>query len=310
MAGWDQVLSDEQIAAVLTLIQEWDTVPTGAIPEPDVPVPVTAESIALGSELFTANCSRCHGPEGQGTQRAPALNVSGYLAETSDLALEQIITLGVPDTAMPAWGDRMSEAEIQAIVGFIRAWEPTAPEVAEAARTGGPWWQTGSSSPVGQSVATAGRTRGGGPWWATEGGAPPGQSGQTGVAADQTTAQAQGVTDVPLDATGVMTSTTHTHEDGSTGGPPEWAGQGQGTQAVDGQIDAATTTHTHDGTTSGPPWAAETLPTSWWAGLDSRAQFIVFWAAAFGLGLIVTGAVGTWVVTRKARQQPPELAAS
>ncbi|MBN1667839.1 MAG: c-type cytochrome, partial [Anaerolineales bacterium] len=154
MAGWENVLDDEQIAAVLNLILNWETVPAGAVPEPERPVAVTAESLALGSELYAASCASCHGPEGQGTPRAPALNVKGYLAETSDPVLEQIITLGVPGTAMPAWGDRMSAAEIQAIVGFVRAWEPTAPEVAEMARGGGgPWWQTGASSPAGQSGA-------------------------------------------------------------------------------------------------------------------------------------------------------------
>ena len=51
-----------------------------------------------------------------------------------DVALEQIITLGVPDTPMPAWGDRMAKEEIQAIVGFIRSWEPTAPAMAEPVR--------------------------------------------------------------------------------------------------------------------------------------------------------------------------------
>ena len=84
--------------------------PRGAIPAPDRPVPVTEESLALGSQLFSQNCSRCHGPEGQGTPRAPSLNVKSYLANTNDAAMQQIITLGVPGTAMPAWGDRLADA--------------------------------------------------------------------------------------------------------------------------------------------------------------------------------------------------------
>jgi mono/diheme cytochrome c family protein len=146
MAGWSNVLAPEEISAMLTLIQRWDEVPTGAIPAPDVPIPTTAESIALGGDLFSANCSRCHGPEGQGKPIAPSLNVKSFLTETTDQAMQQIITLGVPGTAMPAWGDRMTEAEIQAIVGFLRQWEATAPEVAQpmgsgagAGRGGPPW---------------------------------------------------------------------------------------------------------------------------------------------------------------------------
>ena len=144
MAGWSNVLTPEEISAMVTLVQRWDEVPVGAIPAPDVPIPTTEESIALGSELFSANCSRCHGPDGQGKPIAPSLNVKSFLTDTTDHAIQQIITLGVPGTAMPAWGDRMTEAEIQAIVGFMRQWEATAPEVAQPlgppSGMGGPPW--------------------------------------------------------------------------------------------------------------------------------------------------------------------------
>jgi mono/diheme cytochrome c family protein len=154
MAGWNNVLTLEEITAMVTLVQRWAEIPAGTIPAPDVPIPTTVESIAWGGELFTANCSRCHGPEGQGTQRAPSLNVKSVLTNTSDQALQQIITNGVPGTAMPTWGTRITDADIQNIVGFIRQWEATAPEVASPTRGGGgpvwrqtpvqtatPWWQ-------------------------------------------------------------------------------------------------------------------------------------------------------------------------
>ncbi|HND47709.1 MAG TPA: c-type cytochrome [Anaerolineales bacterium] len=165
MAGWSNALSTEDISALVTLIQRWDEVPSGSIPAPDVPIPTTAESIALGGDLYAANCAQCHAPEGQGTQRAPSLNVKSFLTDTSDLAMEQIITNGVPGTAMPAWGTRMSAADIQAIVGFIRQWEPTAPEVASPIRgAGGPPWMrnntsTGTNQPsAGQGSQGAGHT--------------------------------------------------------------------------------------------------------------------------------------------------------
>ncbi|NOY99196.1 MAG: c-type cytochrome [Chloroflexi bacterium] len=192
MAGWSSTLAEEEIAALVTLVTRWDEVPLGAIPAPDVPVPTTAESLALGEELFAANCSRCHGPEGQGTPRAPALNVKSFLTETSDLAIQQIVTQGVPGTAMPAWGDRMTEADIQAIVGFIRQWEATAPEVATPARGGGggpPWLR--SDAPADVFV-------------------PPGQ--QTDGAAGQAADPQAGATD---------------HREGSgAGGPPDGYGGG------------------------------------------------------------------------------------
>ena len=156
MAGWEKALDDEQIAALLELVLRWDEIPTGAIPAPDEPILVTAESLALGSELYAASCDNCHGPEGQGSQRAPSLNVRSYLAETPDAALQQIITLGVPETAMPAWGDRLSEAQIQAVVGFIRSWEPNAPEIAQPVRVRGPWWQGNTTAGGGQQLPSGG----------------------------------------------------------------------------------------------------------------------------------------------------------
>ena len=148
MVGWSNTLTPEEISALITLIQRWQEVPLGTIPAPNVPIPTTEESIALGSQLFAANCSRCHGPEGQGTPRAPSLNVQSFFVDRSDQAIQQIITNGVPGTAMPTWGDRMTEAEIQAIVGFIRQWEATAPEVATLTRPGGggPPWRNNSTA--------------------------------------------------------------------------------------------------------------------------------------------------------------------
>ncbi|MBI5296426.1 MAG: c-type cytochrome [Chloroflexi bacterium] len=180
MAGWDNTLTAEEIDAMVTLVLRWDEVPTGILPAPDVPIPTTAESIALGADLFSANCSRCHGPEGQGTPRAPALNVKAFLTDTSDQAIQQIITQGVPGTAMPTWGDRMTEADIQAIVGFIRQWEPTAPEVAVPTRPGGggpPWMRnttnaTASGSTQQMNANVQGQGQGQGQtqtpaWWQT-----------------------------------------------------------------------------------------------------------------------------------------------
>lgn len=135
MAGWENILSTQEVTALLTLIKEWDRVPAGSIPVPESPIVITEESIARGGQLYAANCSQCHGPEGQGRgMRVPPLNVKGFLTKTSDGALEQIITLGVPDTPMPAWGDRMSKQDIQAIVGFLRSWEENAPEMANPVR--------------------------------------------------------------------------------------------------------------------------------------------------------------------------------
>lgn len=144
MAGWSQHLDAAQIDGLVQLILQWDQLDPGIIPTPPPPPVVdTAELVATGQTLYAQNCATCHGTDGQGTPRAPALNVQSFFERvTNDEALAQIISLGVPGTAMPAWGDRLGETEIDALAAFIRAWEPAAPAVATPQRGGGlgpPW---------------------------------------------------------------------------------------------------------------------------------------------------------------------------
>ncbi len=149
MAGWNQRLSTEEIDALVALIQRWDEIPAEAIPQPPAqPIIVTEQLLATGQTLYAQTCSRCHGTDGQGTRRAPALNVQTFFDKvTTDAAMVQIVTSGVPGTAMPAWGDRMSVSEIEAVVAYVRNWASTAPAVAVAQTTGGggpPWQRNGT----------------------------------------------------------------------------------------------------------------------------------------------------------------------
>ncbi len=154
MAGWRQALAAGDITHLVGLIRYWPEIPAGLIPEPELP-PIAStdtEIIAAGAGLYSTACSTCHGPEGQGTRMAPALNVQDFLAQTNDLAIKTIIAQGVPDTRMPAWGGRLTEADLNSLVSFIRAWEPTAPAVAQpvqgrGGQGGGPPWLRGSSTP-------------------------------------------------------------------------------------------------------------------------------------------------------------------
>lgn len=151
MAGWNQRLTPEQISQLVALIQRWGELPPAAIPEPPAqPLIVTEKLLETGAALYTQTCARCHGPEGQGTPRAPALNVQSFFQKvTTDAAMIQIVTHGVPGTAMPAWGDRLSASEIEAVTAFVRAWEATAPAVAQpsTAPGGGPPWRQNNPAP-------------------------------------------------------------------------------------------------------------------------------------------------------------------
>ena len=154
MAGWDGVLTPEQIAGVVQLVERWDELQASGVELPQIevaPIDMSPEAIARGQQLFSIACSQCHGADGYGTRMAPALNSQQFLSQTSDAAIQQIIAQGVPGTVMPAWGGRLSEADIAAIVAYLRSLEPTAPEIVTQPQTavggtgrgggqGGPPW--------------------------------------------------------------------------------------------------------------------------------------------------------------------------
>lgn len=106
----------------------------GNIPEEFVnmpnPVPATEESIAKGAELYAANCAICHGENGEGDGPAasglpkpPANLHEDHVQANSDGALFYIISHGVPDSPMPAWGDVLTEEERWHVVNFLRTFQ-------------------------------------------------------------------------------------------------------------------------------------------------------------------------------------------
>lgn len=132
MTGWGGTLSTGEVDAVLDLIYRWPEIMDAGVELPETEVmtiPSSPELIAEGQRLFSITCKSCHGAEGYGTPMAPALNNEIFLSQTPDAAIYQIIAGGVPDTMMPAWGTRLSDRQIQALVAYIRSWEPTAPPV-------------------------------------------------------------------------------------------------------------------------------------------------------------------------------------
>lgn len=263
MAGWENALNSDDLNALLTLILNWDQIPEGAVPAPDKPIPVTEESLALGADLYAQSCARCHGADGQGTRRAPALNVKGYLTDTNDAALQQIITQGVPGTAMPSWGDRLSEAEIQAVVGFIRSWEPNAPEVAEPARGGGgPWWQSGGSTPSGQSN---------GPPWKRN-----------------SSSSSSGSQPLPSGGSGQPHATPPGNQSSQNNGQ----GNNNGAQAAPGQNQAGAQQNNHAGEQGIPPWAKANEAEPQTPGFDWRAIALLFGVLLSSFALMGAGLVG------------------
>ena len=102
---------------------------TGATDNLINPFPPTADSLEIGQRLYTENCQSCHGVAGRGDgpQAAglnpPPLDLVVHVPLHPDGALFGFIQNGIPGTAMPAWGNKLTNEEIWHIVNYIRTFE-------------------------------------------------------------------------------------------------------------------------------------------------------------------------------------------
>ena len=81
---------------------------------------------AKGKSAFQAKCVTCHGPEGKGdgpvgkALKPPAGDfTSAESKKKSADELRDIIENGKPKTAMVAWKQQLSEAEIQDVLAYV-----------------------------------------------------------------------------------------------------------------------------------------------------------------------------------------------
>jgi putative heme-binding domain-containing protein len=76
------------------------------------------QDVAAGAELFRSHCAVCHGIEGFG-DRAPALNTGEFRYGSSDSALHEAISRGIPGTMMP--GIYFNGIEPWQLVAYVRS---------------------------------------------------------------------------------------------------------------------------------------------------------------------------------------------
>lgn len=95
---------------------------------------VAQETLALGKQVFDANCAACHGDRGQGAPNwqkpgpdgkypAPPLNGTGHAWHHPMAALQQTIRNGTLRIggSMPPWKGKLSEEEIQAVIYWFQS---------------------------------------------------------------------------------------------------------------------------------------------------------------------------------------------
>jgi cytochrome c oxidase cbb3-type subunit 3 len=83
------------------------------------------KNIAAGEKVYNKQCLLCHGKtgKGEGTNAGTALNNQHFLSSISNEDLYYYVKYGREETAMPAYGPRLSEKDLKNLVMFIREWQ-------------------------------------------------------------------------------------------------------------------------------------------------------------------------------------------
>ena len=106
---------------------------------PPLPTPDPAE-VAMGQQVYVEQCAACHGqnaegqpnwkqPDANGNMPAPPHDDSGHTWHHADGLLYEIIRDGFRDPlkppdgplTMPAFGDKLSDAEIRAVITYFKS---------------------------------------------------------------------------------------------------------------------------------------------------------------------------------------------
>jgi PQQ-dependent dehydrogenase (methanol/ethanol family) len=76
-------------------------------------------TVETGRVRFNVRCAGCHGQDGLGGERAPAIGHSWRGVSENEAALRDLITKGIPESGMP--GFNVPAAEMEQLVAFVRS---------------------------------------------------------------------------------------------------------------------------------------------------------------------------------------------
>ena len=76
-----------------------------------------------GETVFKSNCVMCHGADGKGfaALKTPDFTSPKWQASITDKQMRTVIKEGKKGTAMAALGDKLSDEQITAVIGYVRS---------------------------------------------------------------------------------------------------------------------------------------------------------------------------------------------
>ena len=76
-----------------------------------------------GDAIFKNNCVMCHGADGKGfaALKTPDFTSPKWQASMTDKQIKAVIKDGKKGTAMAAFGDKLNDAQMTAVIAYIRS---------------------------------------------------------------------------------------------------------------------------------------------------------------------------------------------
>jgi mono/diheme cytochrome c family protein len=85
----------------------------------------SSELLKQGDRIFQQNCAACHGAHGEGNGPASATlspaPANFKLKQPNPDYLLQVLTEGIPRTAMPSWSQQIPDSDRKALASFVRS---------------------------------------------------------------------------------------------------------------------------------------------------------------------------------------------
>ena len=87
----------------------------------------TAASADPATETWSSKCKSCHGGDGKGEttmgkkSKVKDLSTAQWQSQHSDAEIRGSIADGIPDTKMKGFKDKLDDAQIEALVKYVRS---------------------------------------------------------------------------------------------------------------------------------------------------------------------------------------------